>query len=59
MHERKDNEQQDIIVFKAKAYIKETDNLIILFIKNIKRTDDCALVCKIETPKKNKIYKKS
>ena len=26
---------------------------------NIKRTDDYALVCKIETLKKNKIHKKS
>ena len=31
IHERKDNEQQNILIFQAKAYITETDNLIILF----------------------------
>ena len=31
MHKREDNEQQKIIIFQAKAYITETDNLIILF----------------------------
>ena len=35
MHERKDNEQQNILIFQAKAYITEIDNLIILFIMNI------------------------
>ena len=30
MHERKDNEQQNIIIFLAKAYITEIDNLIVL-----------------------------
>ena len=59
MQERKDNEQQNIIVLQAKAYISEIDNLIIIFIMNIKRTDDYVLICKIETLKKNKIYKKS
>ena len=34
------------------------DNLIILFTMNIKRTDDYALIPKIETLKKNKMYKK-
>ena len=48
-----------ISFFQAKAYITEIDNLIILFIMNIKRTDDYALIRKIETFKKNKIYKKS
>ena len=49
----------NIIIFQAKAYIAEIDNLIILFIMNIKRTDNYALIRKIETLKKNKIYKKS
>ena len=40
-HERKDNEQQNIF-FQAKADITEIDNLIILFILNIKRSDDYA-----------------
>ena len=35
MHERKDDEQQNIIFFQAKACITEIDNLIILFIINI------------------------
>ena len=47
MYERKDNEQQKIIIFHAKAYITETDDLIILFVMNIKTTDDYALNCKI------------
>ena len=59
IHERKDNEQQYIIIFQAKAYITEVDNLIVLFIMNMKRTDDYALIYKIETLKKNKIHKKS
>ena len=59
IHERKDNEQQNIIIFQAKAYVTEMDNLISLFIMNIKRTDNYALICKIETLKKNEIYKKS
>ena len=59
IHERKDYEHQNIIIFQAKAYIKKIDNLIILFITNIKRTDDYALVRKIETLKKNRICKKS
>ena len=59
MHERKDNEQQNIILFQAKAYITEIDYLIILFIMNIKRTDDYALIRKIEVLTKNKIFKKS
>ena len=45
----KDNEQQNIIFFQVKAYITEIDNLIILLIMNIKRIDDYALLCKIET----------
>ena len=36
MHERKDNEQQNII-FQAKTGITEIDILIILFIMNIKK----------------------
>ena len=52
MDERKDNEQQNIITFQAEAYITEVDNLIILFIMNIKRTDDYALIHKIEILKK-------
>ena len=59
MHDRKDNEQQNIIFFQAKAYIAEIDNLIILLIMNIKRKDDYALIHKIETLRKNKIHKKS
>ena len=59
MHERKDNEQQNIIIFQVKAYIREIDNLIILFILNIKRTDDYVWISKIETLKKNKIHKNS
>ena len=35
------------------AYTTEIDNLIILFTMNIKRTDDYALIRKIETLKKN------
>ena len=31
MHERKDNEQQNITILQVKAYITEIDNLIILF----------------------------
>ena len=58
-HERKGKDQQNIIIFQAKAYITKIDNLIILFIMNIKRTGDYALIHKIETLKKNKIYKKS
>ena len=58
IHERKGNEQQNRI-FQTKAYITEIDNLIILFIMNIKRTDDYALIRKIETLKKNKLCKKS
>ena len=44
--------------FYAKAYKTEIDNLIILFIMNTKRTDDYALIRKIETLKKNKTHKK-
>ena len=58
MHERKDNEQQNIINFQFKAYITEKDNSIILFIMNIKRINDYVLIRKIETLMKNKIYKK-
>ena len=47
IHERKDNEQQNIIIFQAKACVTEIDNLTILFIMNIKRTDDYALINKI------------
>ena len=57
MHERKDNEQQNII-FQAKAHITEMDKLIILLIMSIKRTDDYALIGKIKTLQKNKIDKK-
>ena len=31
IHERKNNEQQKIIIFQTKAYITETDNFIVLF----------------------------
>ena len=37
IHKRKGNEQQNIIIFQAKGYITEIDNLIILFAMNIKR----------------------
>ena len=59
MHERKDNDEQTIIIFQVKACITDIDNLIVLFIMNIKRTDDYALIRKIEILKKNKIHKKS
>ena len=46
--------------FKLKHILqKQINNLIILFTMNIKRTDDYALIRKIETLKKNKIHKKS
>ena len=35
MHERKDNEQQNIIIFQAKVCVTEIDNLTNLFIMNI------------------------
>ena len=47
IHERKDNEQQKIILFQAKACITEIDNLIILLIMNTKTRDDYALTRKI------------
>ena len=59
MPERKDNEQQNIISFQAKIYITDIDNIIILFLMNIKRTDGHALILKIETLAKNKIHEKS
>ena len=55
--ERKDIEQN--IIFQVEAYITEIDNLIILFLMNIKRADDYILIRKIETLKKNKIYEKN
>ena len=59
IHERKDNELQNIIIFQAKAYITEIDNLTVLFIMNIKRTDEYAFIRKMEPLKENKIHKKS
>ena len=56
---KKKNEQQNIIIFQVKAYIREIDNLIILFMMNVKRTHDYALIHKIESLKKNKMHKKS
>ena len=47
IHERKDNKQQNIIIFQTKADITKIDNLIILFIMNIKRIDDYSLIHKI------------
>ena len=47
MHERKVDEQQNIIIFQAKACVTEIDDLTILFRMNIKRTDDYSLIRKI------------
>ena len=41
MNERKNNEQQNVTIFQAEAYITEIDKLIILFIMNIKKTCSC------------------
>ena len=47
MHERKDIEQQNIIIFQAKACVTKIDNLTILFEMNIKRTYDYSLIRKM------------
>ena len=46
MQERKDNEQQNIIIFQAKACVTEIDNLTISFTMNVIRKDDHSLIRK-------------